>query len=47
MTQIQGLHVRIDKVKKVAEYKEWQKTRSKSARDNADVFIDRPRDAED
>ena len=46
LTQIQGLHVRIDNVKKVADYKEHQKEQ-KSNRNNDDVFIDEPRDTKD
>ena len=44
LAQVQQLHARIDKVKKVAEFKERQKTRSRSIRDSDDVFIDGPRD---
>ena len=43
LAQVQQLHARIDKVKKVAEFKECQKTRSRSIRDNEDVFIDGPK----
>ena len=43
---IQGLNSRIDRVKKVAEYRKCLVTRSKNTRNNDDIFRDELRTGE-